>query len=92
MISFVFYCPGLSLRGTITDIITGADPGFLERGFMGKRCGIRFIFLKYPMKMKYKSLYFHGIFKNGGGGGGGGGRAGGGSSEPPLVPPLINIR
>ena len=52
---------------TITDINTGADPGLLERGFICKKVPhlFRFIFLKNPIKMKYKSLYFHGIFKMG---------------------------
>ena len=51
---------------------TGADPGFLERGFIY----ITMRVFKYPMKRKLfglnetKLVHFHGIFENGGGGGG----------------------
>ena len=49
-------------------INSGADPGFLERGFLcikvwGSRCGFYLIFIKYPTETKL--FQFHRIFKNG---------------------------
>ena len=51
----------------------GADPRFLERGFICIKvslCRFYLIFSKYPMKSETKLFHFHRIFKNGGGGGG----------------------